>query len=158
MTHAVPMMSIDNTYSEEDVRAFDQRVRKMLGDEPVCYVLEPKIDGVASSLRFEKGVLVLAATRGTGTTGDDITAQARTINSIPLRLHDDGKLPDVLEVRGEIFMANGDFQRINKQRSRGRVGSLQESAKSHHGNAQATRSENNRPAKAAVSFRTGLAK
>jgi DNA ligase (NAD+) len=115
--HAVPMMSIDNTYNEDDVRAFDTRVRKLLDTEAVRYVLEPKIDGVASSLRYEKGVLVLAATRGDGTTGDDITAQARTINSIPLRLHDDGKLPDVLEVRGEIFMANADFQRINKDRA-----------------------------------------
>ncbi len=114
--HAVPMMSIDNTYSEEDVRAFDERVRKSLGGESFCYVLEPKVDGVASSLRYEKGVLVLAATRGDGRTGDDITAQARTINSIPLRLHADAKLPDVLEVRGEIFMGNADFQRINKQR------------------------------------------
>ncbi|HET6246639.1 MAG TPA: NAD-dependent DNA ligase LigA [Tepidisphaeraceae bacterium] len=115
--HAVPMMSIDNTYNEEDVRAFDQRVRKLLDGESVCYVLEPKIDGNASSLRYENGVLVLAATRGDGTSGFDITAQARTINSIPLRLHDDGKLPDVLEVRGEIYMANADFQRINKERA-----------------------------------------
>ena len=116
--HAVPMMSIDNTYNEGDVRAFDERVRKLLGSEPVSYVLEPKVDGVASSLRYEKGALVLAATRGDGTTGDDITAQARTINSIPLQLHDDGKLPAVLEVRGEIFMANADFQRINKEREK----------------------------------------
>lgn len=116
--HSVPMMSIDNTYNEADVRAFDERVRKALGGEPVRYVLEPKVDGVASSLRYEKGVLMLAATRGDGTVGDDITAQARTINSIPLRLHDDGKLPAILEVRGEIFMGNADFQRINKEREK----------------------------------------
>ena len=115
--HAVPMMSIDNTYNPESVRAFDERVRKALGDEPVAYVLEPKVDGVASSLRYEKGVLTLAATRGDGRVGDDITAQARTINAVPLRLHDDGKLPEVLEVRGEIYMANADFQRLNKQRA-----------------------------------------
>jgi DNA ligase (NAD+) len=116
--HVVPMMSIDNTYNEADVRAFDERVRKLLGSEPVAYVLEPKVDGLASSLRYEKGSLVLAATRGDGKTGDDITAQARTINSIPLRLHDDGKLPDILEVRGEIYMSNADFQRINKEREK----------------------------------------
>ena len=114
--HAIPMMSIDNTYNEQDVRAFGERVRKGLGGEPVAYVLEPKVDGVASSLRYEKGALVLAATRGDGKTGDDITAQARTINSIPLTLHDDGNLPGILEVRGEIFMPSAEFQRVNKQR------------------------------------------
>jgi len=64
LQHVVPMMSIDNTYNEADVRAFDERVRKLLGSEPVAYVLEPKVDGLASSLRYEKGSLVLAATRG----------------------------------------------------------------------------------------------
>ncbi|HZL37231.1 MAG TPA: NAD-dependent DNA ligase LigA [Tepidisphaeraceae bacterium] len=118
VAHAVPMMSIDNTYNEADVRAFDERVRKNLGGQSVCYVLEPKVDGVASSLRYENGVLVLAATRGDGRTGDDITAQARTINSIPLRLHDGKNLPKVLEVRGEIYMNTADFQRINAGREK----------------------------------------
>ena len=107
--HAVPMMSIDNTYNEEDVRAFDERMRKALGAENVNYVLEPKVDGVASSLRYEKGLLVLAATRGDGRVGDDITAQARTINAIPLRLHASKNLPDILEIRGEVYMNNADF-------------------------------------------------
>jgi DNA ligase (NAD+) len=114
--HAVPMMSIDNTYNEEDVRAFDERMRKALGDESITYVLEPKVDGVASSLRYEKGLLVLAATRGDGRVGDDITAQAKTINAIPLRLHAGKNLPDILEVRGEVYMNNADFQRINSER------------------------------------------
>ncbi|HWE03888.1 MAG TPA: NAD-dependent DNA ligase LigA [Tepidisphaeraceae bacterium] len=114
--HAVPMMSIDNTYNEQDVRAFDERMRKAFAGESVSYVLEPKVDGVASSLRYEKGLLVLAATRGDGRVGDDITAQARTINAIPLRLHATGDLPDILEVRGEVYMNNADFQRINAQR------------------------------------------
>jgi len=114
--HAVPMMSIDNTYDEAEVRAFGERVRKALGDAKVAYVLEPKVDGVASSLRYEKGMLVLAATRGDGRVGDDITAQARTINSIPLKLAGDD-VPAVLEVRGEIFLANAEFQRINKERA-----------------------------------------
>ena len=116
--HAVPMMSIDNTYSEEEVRAFDERVRKSLGGEAVEYVLEPKIDGASVSLRYENGKLVLAATRGRGNVGDDITVNARTIRSIPLALRDgDSKVevPGVLEVRGEVYMDNDDFQRVNKE-------------------------------------------
>lgn len=115
--HAVPMMSIDNTYDEAEVRAFDERVRKGLGGggEQPWYVLEPKVDGVAASLRYEKGLLVLAATRGDGRRGDDITHNARTISSIPLRLHD-GAIPEVIEVRGEVYMPSAEFQRINSQR------------------------------------------
>ena len=114
--HAEPMMSIDNTYSQDEVRAFDERVRRALGAQPVTYVTEPKVDGVASTLRYEKGLLVLAATRGDGRRGDDITSNARTIGSIPLRLHGNGDLPRVLEVRGEIYMPNAEFQRINRER------------------------------------------
>src|SRR5579863_1294629 len=113
--HAVPMMSIDNTYDEAEVRAFDERVQKLLGDEEPSYVLEPKVDGVASTLRYEEGLLRLAPTRGVGRRGDDITSNARTIQSIPLRLQD-RRIPRILEVRGEIFMPNAEFQRINKQR------------------------------------------
>jgi DNA ligase (NAD+) len=115
--HAVPMMSIDNTYSEEEVRAFDERIRKALGEEP-AYVLEPKIDGTSISLRYEKGQLVLGATRGRGNVGDDVTVNARTIKSIPLTLHKDGAKippPPILEVRGEVYMDNDDFQRVNKE-------------------------------------------
>lgn len=111
--HAVPMMSIDNTYSEEEVRAFDERVRKTLGDVEIKYVLEPKIDGASVSLRYEEGKLVLAATRGRGNVGDDITVNARTIKSIPLTLT--GKVPAIVEVRGEAYMDNDDFQRLNKE-------------------------------------------
>jgi DNA ligase (NAD+) len=114
--HAVPMMSIDNTYDEEDVRAFDVRVHKGLGEGVAAqYVLEPKVDGVAGSLRYEKGLLVLASTRGDGRRGDDITSNARTIRSIPLRLVGEG-IPDILEVRGEIFMPSDVFQEINQER------------------------------------------
>jgi len=116
--HAVPMMSIDNTYSEEEVRAFDERVRKALGGRQPYYVLEPKIDGASVNLRYEDGRLVLAATRGRGNVGDDITANARTIGSIPLALRKDGaKLapPKIVEVRGEVYMDNDDFQRVNKE-------------------------------------------
>lgn len=127
--HAVPMMSIDNTYSEEEVRAFDERVRKGLGIEKrggenlfsgkgeIAYVLEPKIDGASVSLRYEEGQLVLAATRGRGNVGDDITVNARTIKSIPLTLRNDGSTPPprILEVRGEVYMDNDDFQRVNRE-------------------------------------------
>src|SRR4051812_21776119 len=117
--HAVPMMSIDNTYSEAEVRAFDERVKRTLGDgQTTTYVLEPKIDGASVSLRYEDGKLVLAATRGRGNTGEDITVNARTIKSIPLTLRKDGAPvapPKVIEVRGEVYMDNDDFQRVNKE-------------------------------------------
>jgi DNA ligase (NAD+) len=116
--HAVPMMSIDNTYSAEEVVQFDERVRKMLGGkERPAYVLEPKIDGTAISLRYEDGLLVLAATRGRGNVGDDITANARVIRSIPLRLQDGkgAKVPRIVEVRGEVYMENEDFQKVNRE-------------------------------------------
>ena len=117
VTHAVPMMSIENTYSEAEVRAFDDRVRRSLDGPNPAYVLEPKIDGASISLRYEEGVLVLAATRGSGSAGDDVTLNARTIRAIPLRLHADKKhpFPSILEVRGEVYMDNDDFQRVNKE-------------------------------------------
>ncbi|MBV8780561.1 MAG: NAD-dependent DNA ligase LigA [Phycisphaerae bacterium] len=117
VTHAVPMLSIDNTYSEEEVRAFDARVRKALDDDAnVKYVLEPKIDGASISLRYEDGEFVLAATRGRGNTGDDITANARTIQAIPLKVkHKRHAPPAILEVRGEVYMNNEDFQRVNAE-------------------------------------------
>jgi DNA ligase (NAD+) len=116
VTHAVPMQSIDNTYTEAEVRAFDERVRKALGAEQPSYVLEPKIDGASVSLRYENGQLVLGATRGRGNTGDDITVNARTIRSVPLALRQ-GKspIPAIVEVRGEVYMDNDDFQRVNKE-------------------------------------------
>src|SRR5207253_5845471 len=116
--HAVPMMSIDNTYREAEVRAFDERVRKTLGGKQPAYVLEPKIDGASVSLRYENGKLVLAATRGRGNVGDDITVNARTIKAIPLTLRKDGASiapPHILEVRGEVYMDNEDVHRVNKE-------------------------------------------
>jgi DNA ligase (NAD+) len=117
--HAVPMQSIENTYTEAEVRAFDERVRKLLGaGETPAYVLEPKIDGASVSLRYEGGQLVLAATRGRGNTGDDITANAKTMRSVPLSLRQEKGTPPppaVLEVRGEVYMDNDDFQRVNKE-------------------------------------------
>ena len=113
--HAVPMMSLSNTYSKEEVVEFDRRIRKLIPEETFDYILEPKIDGVAISLRYENGELVRAVTRGDGTTGDDVTANVRTIASIPLRLSD-MMPPGVLEVRGEIYMDTQGFAKLNEGR------------------------------------------
>jgi len=115
VTHAVPMLSIDNTYNEEEVRAFDERVKKGLEGEKYEYLVDPKIDGVSCSLRYEGGRLVQAATRGDGRTGDDITANVRTIRSVPLTLHGKG-WPAVLEIRGEVYWPRADFDRFNAER------------------------------------------
>ncbi len=114
--HTVPMLSIDNTYSPEELKAFDERVCKGLGSRDYDYVVELKIDGLAISLRYEKGRLATAATRGDGTTGDDVTTNVRTIKAVPLVLKDGESVPDILEVRGEVFMPTAEFERINRQR------------------------------------------
>ena len=114
--HLVPMMSLDNTYSQEEVREFVARVQKLLPDDVLEWVVEPKVDGVAVNLRYENGVLRAGATRGDGTTGDDITANLKTIRSIPLRLK--GRdVPTVLEVRGEVYLNKSTFARINAERT-----------------------------------------
>jgi len=115
VAHAVPMLSVDNTYGADELRAFAVRVGKALGDESWEYVVDPKIDGVAVSLRYEGGVLVQALTRGDGKRGDDITLNVRTIRSVPLSLVGDG-IPAVLEVRGEIVWPTDDFAEYNKRR------------------------------------------
>ena len=113
--HAVPMMSISNTYSKQELDEFDARVHKLLPGEDVAYVAEPKIDGVAISLRYEGGLLVQAATRGDGRRGENVTANARTIRAIPLHLATKNP-PAVLEVRGEVYMPFPAFQRCNRER------------------------------------------
>jgi len=113
--HAVPMMSLSNTYSKEELVEFARRIRKLIPEETFNYILEPKIDGVAISLRYENGELVRAVTRGDGTTGDDATSNVRTIQSIPLRLAD-MMPPAVLEVRGEIYMDTAGFSKLNERR------------------------------------------
>ncbi len=113
--HASPMLSLSNVFSEEDVSDFLARTRKFLGlaeSEPLEIVAEPKIDGLSCSLRYENRTLVMAATRGDGAEGENITANVRTIGEIPQTLPDDA--PDILEVRGEIFMARKDFETLNK--------------------------------------------
>jgi DNA ligase (NAD+) len=143
--HAVPMMSLDNTYSQEEVRDFVKRVQKLLPDETLEWVVEPKVDGVAVSLRYENGMLAVGATRGDGTTGDDITANLKTIRSVPLVLQSragvppaqrtrqreqkeselfvgfaDGDRrdarPTLLEVRGEVFLPRAGFEKLNAER------------------------------------------
>ena len=112
--HEERMMSLDNTYSKEDLTEFDRRVRQAVGNQ--VYVVQQKIDGVAVSLRYEDGVFVRGATRGDGTTGDDITVNLRTVKSIPLRLLDGALSRGILIVRGEVFMPNRSFERLNKER------------------------------------------
>ncbi len=116
--HARPMLSIDNTYSAEDVGDWWERMHRELGIDPdaaLDLACDPKIDGVAISLRYEGGTLTQALTRGDGVEGDDVTHAVRTIRSVPLRLH--GDVPEVLEVRGEAFIPNDQFDRINDQRT-----------------------------------------
>ena len=115
VTHAVPMLSIDNTYKYDEVREWDKRVRKGLNPgEPVRYAVELKVDGVAVSLRYEEGRFVLGATRGDGERGDDITENLRTVRVIP-RVLGDGS-PPLLEVRGEVYMTNSELVRLNELR------------------------------------------
>ncbi|MDX1443178.1 MAG: NAD-dependent DNA ligase LigA [Gammaproteobacteria bacterium] len=111
--HAVPMLSLGNAFEQENVEDFDRRAREKLEVEgAIDYSCEPKLDGLAISLRYEKGKLVQAATRGDGETGEDVTSNARTIKSIPMTLSGQG-WPDVLEVRGEVFMSHEGFEKLN---------------------------------------------
>lgn len=112
--HRVPMLSIDNTYNEDELRKWDKRVGDGLGNEPVEYVVELKIDGVAVSLLYEAGTFTRGATRGDGQQGDDITANLRTVRGVPLRLMGKRR-PRVLEVRGEVYMTNHDLSVLNEE-------------------------------------------
>lgn len=113
--HKVPMLSLDNAFSDQEMGDFDRRVRERLeSDESIQYVAEPKLDGLAISLRYEKGVLVQAATRGDGSRGENVTQNVRTIPSVPLRLMGND-WPRVLEVRGEIYMPKSGFDRLNEE-------------------------------------------
>ncbi|MHB1142768.1 MAG: NAD-dependent DNA ligase LigA [Sulfuricaulis sp.] len=113
--HAIPMTSMDNAFSDEEVGEWDRRVRKGLETEgDVAYTAEPKFDGTSISLRYEKGVLVQAGTRGDGETGEDVTVNVRTIRTVPLHLQGKG-WPDVLEVRGEVVIPKKDFERLNAE-------------------------------------------
>lgn len=113
VTHELPMLSLSNGFSPEDIEAFDHRIHELLDThQPVEYAAELKFDGLAMSLRYENGILVQAATRGDGTTGENVTANVRTIGVIPLRLRGDN-IPEVIEVRGEVLMFKEDFKKLN---------------------------------------------
>lgn len=115
--HAVPMLSLGNAFAGEDVEEFVQRIRRFLNikeDEAVEFVAEPKIDGLSCSLRYEHGKLVMAATRGDGQEGEDVTANVRTIGDVPKELT--GTVPEVLEVRGEVYMDRAEFMKLNERR------------------------------------------
>lgn len=118
--HSEPMLSLANAFSDDEVNAFMRRLRERLSaaeidwEDPLQFMAEPKLDGTAISVRYEEGRLVLAATRGDGTTGEDVTHNVRTIKSVPLRLRGTG-VPPVLEVRGEVFMPRAGFERYNRE-------------------------------------------
>ncbi len=115
--HLEPMLSLDNTYNREDLYAFDQRLRKRFSTETLRYTIDPKIDGLAISLTYENGTLVRAVTRGNGTEGDIVSRNARTIHSLPTELTADDP-PRLIELRGEIYLTNEEFHRINGEREK----------------------------------------
>src|SRR5215468_9000624 len=119
LRHRVPMLSLDNAFSEEDVRDFVERIRRFLrlaADEPIVFMAEPKIDGLSMSLRYEGGELKSGATRGDGTEGEDVTANIRTLEDVPKRLKG-RNIPDVCEVRGEVYMTKHAFLALNKRQA-----------------------------------------
>ena len=113
--HAVPMLSLSNAFSEEDVRAWERRVERVVGDGTLEYTVEPKIDGLAIALHYEQGRFVRGATRGDGLVGEDVTANLRAVAAVPLRLQ--GQAPAYLEARGEVYMLKREFARLNERRT-----------------------------------------
>lgn len=114
VAHVVPMLSLGNAFSDDEVSDFDRRIRQELGIEAVTYTAEPKLDGLAISIRYENGKYVRAATRGDGKTGEDVTANVRTIRAVPMSLRGDD-WPRVLEVRGEVYMTKAGFEAMNER-------------------------------------------
>ncbi|MCK4575203.1 NAD-dependent DNA ligase LigA, partial [candidate division WOR-3 bacterium] len=118
VSHSVPMLSLDNTYSEDELREFDKRIAKNLMSEEYEYIVELKFDGFAVSLEYRDSEFIRGSTRGNGTVGDEVTKNLKTINAVPLRLiSKDSKLKDI-EVRGEVFMSRPVFEKLNKEREK----------------------------------------
>ncbi|MBV8682082.1 MAG: NAD-dependent DNA ligase LigA, partial [Caulobacteraceae bacterium] len=115
VTHGVPMLSLDNAFSDEDALEFDARIRRFLrlGDEAVAYTAEPKIDGLSASLLYRDGVFVRGATRGDGRVGEDVTPNLRTLGEIPARLKGSG-WPQSIEIRGEVYFGHAEFAALNE--------------------------------------------
>lgn len=116
--HLIPMLSLDNSYSPEELREFEKRIKRLAPDEEFRYVVELKIDGLGVALLYRNGLLERGATRGDGSRGEDITQNLRTINSIPLRLGGDSGIPEVMEVRGEVYLPKKGLRKINEKRER----------------------------------------
>jgi DNA ligase (NAD+) len=114
--HRVPMLSLDNTYSEDELREFEERVFRIVGEQEIVYTTELKVDGLSIALHYENGQLVRAVTRGDGVRGDEVTANARAIRAIPLVLRDETAPPGTLEVRGEVYLPRSRFEAINRER------------------------------------------
>ena len=112
------MMSLDNAFAPEEIKEFDERVKKFLGtDKDIEYVAEPKIDGLAMNLLYERGLFMNGATRGDGIVGEDVTQNLKTIHELPLRM-EGRNLPELIEIRGEVYMRKDEFERLNKQREK----------------------------------------
>ncbi len=114
-THRVPMLSLDNTYSEDELREFEERIFRIVGKREILYMAELKIDGLSMALHYENGRLVRGVTRGDGVRGDDVTPNVRTIRAVPLKLRGH-ELPAELEVRGEVFLPRSRFEAMNRER------------------------------------------
>ncbi len=144
VAHSVPMLSIDNTYSRDELKAYFERTEKLLDGETIQWVMEFKIDGVAASVRYEQGVMTQALTRGNGNVGDDITHNIRTVRDLPLRTIGDDP-PPVLEVRGEVYMTNEDLAESEPATGRTGIGAVQEHAQRDRRNDSAARFCNRGP-------------
>jgi len=114
--HRVPMLSLDNTYSEEELREFEERIFRIVGEQEIAYTAELKVDGLSMALHYEEGRLARAVTRGDGVRGDDVTTNARAIRAIPLVLREEGERPGALEARGEVYLPRARFETINRER------------------------------------------
>jgi DNA ligase (NAD+) len=117
ITHRIPLLSLANAMNEDEINRFDSQIKKGLDtDDEIEYIAEPKLDGLAVELVYENGLFAYGSTRGDGVTGEDITTNLRTIHSIPLRIKDNGDTPEILEIRGEVFMFHEDFKHLNETR------------------------------------------